>query len=126
MTTIKDVARLAGVSPSTVSKYINGGSVRKENIASIRSAIARLDYRVNPIARSLKTRRSHSVGILLPSLAAPFFSSVFMASDRVLRERGYHSMISCYYAVSRPRFRRGLADQRLSAHPVEHGWIFLS
>lgn len=72
MTTIKDVARLAGVSPSTVSKYINGGSVRKENIASIRSAIARLDYRVNPIARSLKTRRSHSVGILLPSLAAPF------------------------------------------------------
>ena len=41
MTTIKDVARLAGVSPSTVSKYINGGSVRKENIASIRSAIAR-------------------------------------------------------------------------------------
>ena len=98
MTTIKDVARLAGVSPSTVSKYINGGSVRKENIASIRSAIARLDYRVNPIARSLKTRRSDSVGILLPSLAAPFFSSVFMASDRVLRERGYHSMISCYYA----------------------------
>ncbi|MCI8721318.1 MAG: LacI family transcriptional regulator [Oscillospiraceae bacterium] len=98
MTTIKDVARLAGVSPSTVSKYINGGSVRKENIASIRSAIARLDYRVNPIARSLKTRRSYSVGILLPSLAAPFFSSVFMASDRVLRERGYHSMISCYYA----------------------------
>ena len=98
MTTIKDVARLAGVSPSTVSKYINGGSVRKENIAAIRSAIARLDYRVNPIARSLKTRRSHSVGILLPSLAAPFFSSVFMASDRVLRERGYHSMISCYYA----------------------------
>ena len=70
----------------------------KENIASIRSAIARLDYRVNPIARSLKTRRSYSVGILLPSLAAPFFSSVFMASDRVLRERGYHSMISCYYA----------------------------
>lgn len=98
MTAIKDVARLAGVSPSTVSKYINGGSVRKENIASIRSAIARLDYRVNPIARSLKTRRSYSVGILLPSLAAPFFSSVFMASDRVLRERGYHSMISCYYA----------------------------
>lgn len=98
MTTIKDVARLAGVSPSTVSKYINGGSVRKENIASIRSAIARLDYRVNPIARSLKTRRSHSVGILLPSLAAPFFSSVFMASDRVLRERGHHSMISFYYA----------------------------
>lgn len=98
MATIKDVARLAGVSVSTVSKYINGGTVRKEKQEPIRAAIARLDYRVNPIARSLKTRRSHSIGILLPSLAAPFFSSVFMASDKLLREHGYHSMISCYYA----------------------------
>ena len=98
MTTIKDVARLAGVSVSTVSKYINGGSVRKENMEAVRSAIAQLDYRVDPIARSLKTRRTHSIGILLPSLAAPFFSSVFLASDKVLRERGYHSLMSCYYA----------------------------
>lgn len=98
MITIKDVARMAGVSVSTVSKYINGGTVRKENIEPIRSAIAALEYRVNPIARSLKTRRSRSIGILLPSLDAPFFSSVFMASDKILREHGYHSMISCYYA----------------------------
>lgn len=98
MATIKDVAQLAGVSISTVSKYLNGGHVRPEKLEPIRSAIVQLDYRVNPIARSLKIRRSHSVGILLPSLAAPFFSSVFMASDKVLRERGYHSMISCYYA----------------------------
>ncbi|MBD5149034.1 MAG: LacI family transcriptional regulator [Oscillibacter sp.] len=98
MATIKDVAQLAGVSISTVSKYLNGGHVRPEKLEPIRSAIVQLDYRVNPIARSLKIRRSHSVGILLPSLAAPFFSSVFMASDKVLREQGYHSMISCYYA----------------------------
>ena len=98
MATIKDVAQLAGVSVSTVSKYINGGTVRKEKQEPIRSAIAQLDYRVNPIARSLKVRRSHSIGILLPYLSAPFFSSVFLASDKVLRERGYHSMISCYYA----------------------------
>lgn len=98
MSTIKDVARLAGVSISTVSKYLNGGTVREENLEPIRSAIAQLEYRVNPIARSLKTRRSRSIGILLPSLAAPFFSSVFMASDKILREQGYHSMISCYYA----------------------------
>lgn len=98
MATIKDVARLAGVSVSTVSKYINGGALRQENLETVRSAIAQLDYRVNPIARSLKTRRTHSIGILLPSLAAPFFSSVFLASDKVLRERGYHSLMSCYYA----------------------------
>ena len=68
MSTIKDVARLAGVSVSTVSKYINGGALRRENLEAVRNAIAQLDYRVNPIARSLKTRRSHSIGILLPSL----------------------------------------------------------
>ena len=72
MATIKDVARMAGVSQSTVSKYINGGQVRPANLESIRQAIAALDYRVNPFARSLKTQRSHSVGILLPTLSVPF------------------------------------------------------
>lgn len=96
MATIKDVARMAGVSQSTVSKYINGGQVRPANLESIRQAIAALDYRVNPFARSLKTQRSHSVGILLPTLSVPFYSQIFTALDKVLRERGYHTIISCY------------------------------
>ena len=66
MATIKDVARMAGVSISTVSKYINGGHVREENLEAIRNAIEVLDYRVNPFARSLKTQRSSSIGVLLP------------------------------------------------------------
>lgn len=96
MTTIKDVARLAGVSVSTVSKYLNGGSVRRENREAVRAAIAELDYRVNPIARSLKTRRSHSVGILLPTLNISFYSYIFTALDKVFRQKGYHTLISCY------------------------------
>ena len=66
MATIKDVAKLAGVSVSTVSKYLNGGNVRPENQPAIREAIAALDYRVNPFARGLKAQRNRSVGILLP------------------------------------------------------------
>lgn len=96
MATIKDVARMAGVSVSTVSKYINGGNVRPESAASIASAIEALDFRVNPFARNLKTQRSRSIGILLPDMTAPFFGSVITAMDRVLREHGYHSLISCY------------------------------
>lgn len=96
MATIKDVARLAGVSMSTVSKYINGGNVRAENVDAIRSAIEALDYRVNPFARSLKTQRSRSIGILLPEITAPFFGSVVAALDRTFREFGYHTLISCY------------------------------
>ena len=96
MATIKDVARMAGVSISTVSKYINGGNVREENLDAIRHAIEVLDYRVNPFARSLKTQRSKSIGVLLPDITAPFFGNVLTALDKVLREHGYHSLISCY------------------------------
>ncbi len=98
MATIKDVARLAGVSVSTISKYLNGGNVLEENAEAIRSAIAELDYRVNPFARSLKTQRSRSIGILLPDMTAPFFGAVVTALDKTLREHGYHSLISCYSA----------------------------
>ena len=98
MATIKDVARMAGVSMSTVSKYMNGGNVREENIESIRKAIEALDYRVNPFARSLKTQRSRSIGVLMPDITAPFFGAVVTAMDKTLREHGYHSLMSCYSA----------------------------
>jgi len=94
--TIKDVAKMAGVSVATVSKYINGGNVLPENLEAIRDAIETLDYRVNPFARSLKTQRSRSIGILLPDITAPFYGNVLTSMDKVLRENGYHSLISCY------------------------------
>lgn len=96
MATIKDVAKMAGVSISTVSKYINGGHVRDENVKAINDAISALDFRVNPYARSLKGSRSHSIGVLLPDMTAPFFGSVITVLDRTLREQGYHTLISCY------------------------------
>lgn len=98
MATIKDVARMAGVSMSTVSKYMNGGHVREENVESIRKAIETLDYRVNPFARRLKTQRSRSIGILLPDITAPFFGAIVTALDKTLREYGYHTLMSCYSA----------------------------
>jgi len=96
MATIKDVARLAGVSISTVSKYLNGGNIRPENIEPIRSAIAHLDYRANPHARGLKANRSGSVGVLLPSMTLDFFGSIITALDKVMRSSGYHTIICCY------------------------------
>lgn len=96
MSTIKDVAKMAGVSISTVSKYLNGGNVRQENLDPIRSAIAALDYHANPYARALKSQRSRSIGILLPSISAPFYGSIITTLDRMLRENNYHCLISCY------------------------------
>lgn len=98
MATIKDVARLAGVAPSTISKYINGGHVRKENEETIRKAIEQLGYRVDPFARGLKSRRNRSIGVLLPDMTAPFYSNVVTSLSRVMRERDYHCIISSYAA----------------------------
>lgn len=96
MATIKDVARRANVSVSTVSKYINGGNVRGANAQAIAEAIEALDFRVNPFARGLKAQRNRCIGILLPDMSVPFFGNVFNALERTLREHGYHCLISCY------------------------------
>lgn len=108
MATIKDVAKMAGVSIATVSKYINGGNLRAENAQAIADAIAALDFRANPFARGLKTPHSRSVGILLPDISAPFFGMVVTALDSVLREKGYHTIISSYnsdHALERDNLR---------------------
>lgn len=96
MATIKDVARVADVSLGTVSKYLNGGKVRPENARAIADAIVQLDFRLNPHARGLKIQPRQAVGILLPDMTAPFYGSVITAIDRVLRERGIHTLIACY------------------------------
>ena len=96
MATIKDVAQLANVSVSTVSKYINGGTVRGPNAQAIADAIEQLGFRANPFARNLKNQRNRSIGVLLPDMSVPFFGNVLSALERTLRERGYHVLISCY------------------------------
>ena len=94
--TIKDVARMAGVAPSNISKYMNGGHVREENAKAIREAIETLDYHADPFARGLKTKRNRSVGVLLPDMTAPFYGNVVMALSRAMRERDYHCLSLLY------------------------------
>ncbi len=96
MATIKDVARMANVSVSTVSKFINGGNVRGPNAQAIADAIEALDFRANPFARGLKAQRNRSIGVLLPDMSVPFYGNVMNALERTLREHGYHVLISCY------------------------------
>ncbi len=98
MATIKDVAQMAGVSPSTVSKFLNGGHVLEDKAQAISHAVEHLKYRVNPYARQLKKQKSGAIGVLLPDMTAPFYGTVVMTLDKVLREHGYHSLISCYGA----------------------------
>ena len=63
--TIEDVAKMAGVAKSTVSRYLNGKPVRKESVGRIRQAIEHYNYETNVFAR-LSAKQSNIIGIILP------------------------------------------------------------
>lgn len=92
--TTKDVARAARVSVATVSRYLNGRRVTDENRARIEEAIERLGFRINPIAKTLRTNRSMTVAVLVPSLANIFSMSIIESIERYLDEYDY-SIIVC-------------------------------
>jgi len=97
MSTIKDIAKYTGLSIATVSKYINGGNVQECNAVLIAEAISVLDYRVNLAARALKTHRTMIVGVLLPMLTTPFFSSICAVIEGYLKKEGYSIIVCGYY-----------------------------
>lgn len=77
MTTITDVARRAGVSPVTVSRVMNDAAhVRPETRARVEQAIAELGYLPNTVARSLRSKRTRSLALLLPDITNPFWTTV--------------------------------------------------
>ena len=90
MTTMGDVARLAGVSPSTVSHVLNG--TRKVDSATrsrVEAAIAETGYRRNGVARSLAAGRTHTVGLSISALTNPYFGNLVHAVERALSDAGY-------------------------------------
>ncbi len=87
--TIKDLARETGLSLATISKYLNGGNVLTRNKSLIDESIQRLNFRVNPLARGLKTNRTMTVGMVIPEFSAIFFSTVAGGVEDALSRHGY-------------------------------------
>lgn len=93
--TIKEVARLAGVSVATVSRALNEtGPVRDDTRERIREIAQRLRYVPHGAARSLITNRTSTVGVLLPDLYGEFFSEVIRGIDQTAKRSGYHLLVS--------------------------------
>jgi LacI family transcriptional regulator len=93
--TIKDVAREARVSVATVSRALNGSaSVTAQTRRRILGVAARLRYVPHGAARSLVTRRTQTVGALLPDLFGEFFSELIRGIDLAARARGLHLLVS--------------------------------
>jgi len=89
-----DVAREAGVSVSTVSNVINGvRPVSPELKASVTSAMRQLRFRPNALARSLKTQKTYTLGVVVSDITNPFFSSVVRGAEDAASEQGYSTII---------------------------------
>jgi len=93
--TIRDVAAEAGVSTATVSRALNrSGVVHEETSRKVVDAANVLRYTPHAIARSLSTRRTQTLGVVLPDLHGEFFSELIRGIDRAARQSGYHLLLS--------------------------------
>lgn len=130
--TIKDVAREAKVSVATVSRALNG----HENVAdAVRKRVLRvageLRYSPHHAARSLSSRRTHTIGVVLPDLHGEFFSELMRGIDQVARERGLHLLVSSYHGHPEEqgaalRAMRGRVDGLLVMSPCIGNSDFLT
>jgi LacI family transcriptional regulator len=93
--TIRDVARAASVSVATVSRTLNGiDSVAEKTRDRVLRAAGELDYVPNSGARALSTRRTDTIGVLLPDLHGEFFSELIRGIDLAARANGLHLLLS--------------------------------
>jgi LacI family transcriptional regulator len=121
--TIHDVARAAGVGIGTVSRVINNNAnVKPKTREKVLSAIAQLEYRPNPIARSMISKRTGSIGVVVPFFTRFFFIEVLRGMEAALAQRGRDLVL---YNVETNAQR----DRYFSQLPMQHkvdGLVILS
>ncbi|UJF15427.1 LacI family DNA-binding transcriptional regulator [Jeotgalibaca sp. MA1X17-3] len=94
MITITDIANKAGVAKSTVSRYLNGGSVSPKTKMKIEKIIKETGYKPNPFAQSLKARRTNLIGTIIPRLDSYSTNEALTAIDEELRKKNRQHMIT--------------------------------
>lgn len=94
-TTIKEVAAAAGVSVATVSRVLNGNpDVNAELRARVVAAVAQMGYRPNGAARSLRTRATLVLGIIISDITNPFFTAMVRGVEDAAQEAGYSVILA--------------------------------
>lgn len=110
MATLKDVAKVANVNPSTVSRVLHGGNanVSLETRARIMEAAESLQYKANAAARSLRTRMSGALGLVIPDVANPTYGQIIEGAELTARKHGFnvfllnahsHPDLSVYFSM---------------------------
>jgi DNA-binding LacI/PurR family transcriptional regulator len=116
-TTIKDIARQAGVSHTTVSRALhNSPLLSEETIQRIQMIANELGYHPSFAARSLKTNRSQALGVIVSHIADPFFSEILQGIDDVAQANGYSLFIA---AAQHDSQRESAIVQSMRDHSVD-------
>ena len=114
MTNLKQVAELAGVSASTVSRALNGKSyVNEATRQKVLEAVEKTNYRPNVLAKSLKMGRSNTICLMVPSIQNLIFPEIARGVEDVARRNGFTVAVS--YTHLRPWRRRSLIIRRIAA-----------
>lgn len=115
--TIKDIARILGISPSTVSRALkNHPDISAETKVAVNELAAKLKYQPNAVALSLKNSRSNTIGVIIPEIVHYFFSSVISGIEDVAYEAGF-TVIICQ---SNEKYDREVANAKtLLSHRVD-------
>lgn len=115
--TIKDIARLAGVTHSTVSRALHGHpGIAPETAARIKKIAEEMGYVPSAVARGLKTNRTHALGVIVSRLDDPFFGEILQGIEEVSQGAGY----SLFVAASQRNFEREQAIvQAMGARRVD-------
>lgn len=93
-TTISDVARVLGITPSTVSRALNGHhDISVNTRQSILEVARQLNYHPNLLAQSLKSSKTNTIGVVIPDIERPFFATAVSGIQQVVGEAGYRVMI---------------------------------
>jgi LacI family transcriptional regulator len=93
--TIRDVAQKAGVSPATVSRYINGSAPVSTEVAErIQEVMGNLKYVPHAAARQLATQKAHAVGVLLTDMFSEFFPPLVGGIESIVQQKGYNLLVA--------------------------------
>ncbi|MCC5889034.1 MAG: LacI family DNA-binding transcriptional regulator [Alkalibacterium sp.] len=94
MVNINDIAKQAGVAKSTVSRYLNNGSVSEDTRRKIEKIIKETGYKPNAFARSLKAQKTNMLGVIIPRLNSASTNEVLQGIDETARKLGYQLIIT--------------------------------
>src|SRR4030042_2589984 len=116
-TTIKDIARQAGVSHTTVSRALHHSSlISTRTTERIQEIAIELGYHPSVAARSLKTNRSQALGVIVSHIADPYFSEILQGIDDIAQENGYSLFIA---SAQQDPVRENAIVQTMREHRVD-------